>query len=168
MIKKPKSADSHITEPPYCYVDGIAPKFRDRALRIARLDKIGDAFVIEGLASPTPIGLGVAAGEDPFQVTTRGVVFDDLWKSGRDPNFRVVDQEGDGVADEFIYPTVGTMLCNHPDFDLKKACFDAYNRWLQEYCGETPDRIYGLAQASMPTPCRGNPSCEKGRRASKA
>ena len=22
------------------------------------------------------------------------------------------------------------VLCNHPDFDFKKACFDAYNRWL--------------------------------------
>ncbi len=30
-----------------------------------------------------------------------------------------------------IYPSVGMLLCNHPDLDYKKACFDAYNRWLQ-------------------------------------
>src|SRR3546814_5136023 len=41
MIKKPISADSHITEPPHCYVDYIDPKFRDRAPRIQRIDKIG-------------------------------------------------------------------------------------------------------------------------------
>jgi hypothetical protein len=72
MMKKPISADSHITEPQHCYVDYIDPKFRDRAPRMERLDKIGDAFVIEGLASPMPTGPVVAAGKDPLQITARG------------------------------------------------------------------------------------------------
>jgi uncharacterized protein len=151
MIKNPISADSHITEPPHCYVDYIDPKFRDRAPRVERLNKIGDAFVIEGLASPIPIGLVAAAGKDPSRITTHGVAFEDL-RSGWDAKFRVADQERGGVAAELIYPTVGMMLCNHPYFDFKKACFEAYNRWLQEYCGEAPDRLYGLAQVSMRTP----------------
>lgn len=130
MIKKPIFADSHITEPPHCYVDYIDPKFHDRAPRMERLDKIGDAFVIEGLASAIPMGLGAAAGKDPSQITTHGVAFEDLWRSGRDAKFRVADQERDSVAAELIDPTVGMMLCNHPDFDLKKACFETYNRWL--------------------------------------
>lgn len=25
------------------------------------------------------------------------------------------------------------VLCNHKDFDDKKACFDAYNRWIAEF-----------------------------------
>ena len=58
----------------------------------------------------------------------------------------------DGVAGEIIYPTVGMVLCNHSDFDFKKACFEAYNRWLQEYCAVAPDRLYGMAQVSMRTP----------------
>ncbi len=48
------------------------------------------------------------------------------------------DQDKDGVAAEIIYPTVGMLICNHPDFDFKKACFDAYNRWLQGYCARAP------------------------------
>ena len=51
-----------------------------------------------------------------------------------------------------IYPTVGMLMCNHTDFDFKKACFEAYNRWLAEYCAEAPDRLHGLAQVSMRTP----------------
>ncbi|MEW5684806.1 MAG: amidohydrolase family protein [Pseudomonadota bacterium] len=43
------------------------------------------------------------------------------------------------------------LLCNHPDFDFKKACFEAYNRWLAGYCAEAPQRLYGLAQVSMKT-----------------
>src|SRR3546814_10409052 len=66
MIKKPISADSHITEPPHCYVDYIDPKFRDRAPRIQRIDKIGDALIADGMGSPVPMGL-VAAGKSKRQ-----------------------------------------------------------------------------------------------------
>ena len=93
-----------------------------------------------------------AAGKDPKDITTGGVAFEDIWRSGWDANYRVADQERDGVGAEMIYPTVGMLLCNHPDFDFKKACFEAYNRWLAEYCADAPDRLYGLAQVSMRTP----------------
>ena len=151
MIKKPISADSHITEPPHCYVDYIDPKFRGRAPRIQRIDKIGDAFIVDGMGSPVPMGLVAAAGKDPAEITTAGVAFEDLWKSGWDAKFRIADQEKDGIAAEFIYPTVGMVICNHPDFDYKKACFDAYNRWLQQYTAHAPDRLIGIGQTGIRT-----------------
>ena len=48
-----------------------------------------------------------------------------------------------------IYPTVGMVICNHPDFDFKEACFAAYNRWLAEYCGAHPTRLLGCGQLAM-------------------
>jgi uncharacterized protein len=155
MLSKPISADSHITEPPNCYVDFIDPSFRDRAPRIQSLPNVGDAFVIEGMPSPVPLGLLAAAGKDPAKLTTGGVAFDELWRSGWDPKHRAADQDRDGVAAEMIYPTVGMLLCNHPDFDFKHACFEAYNRWLASYCAEAPERLYGLAQVAMRTPQEG-------------
>ncbi|MBV8684054.1 MAG: amidohydrolase family protein [Caulobacteraceae bacterium] len=152
MLKKPISADSHITEPPNCYVDYIEPSFRDRAPVIKELDGVGDAFVVEGMATPVPLGLLAAAGKDPKDITTGNVAFKDLWRSGWDPKFRVADQELDGVGAEIIYPTVGMLICNHSDYDFKKACFEAYNRWLSDYCSEAPDRLFGMAQVSMRTP----------------
>ena len=119
MLRKPISADSHITEPPNCYVDYIEPAFRERAPRIHQLEGVGDAFVIEGMATPVPLGLLAAAGKEPAQITTGGVAFDDLWKSGWNPKYRAADQDKDGVGAEMIYPTVGMLLCNHPDFDFK-------------------------------------------------
>jgi len=59
------------------------------------------------------------------------------------------------VAAEIIYPTVGMMLCNHPDFDYKKACFEAYNRWIAQYCGEYPERLLGCGQTAMRSPEEG-------------
>jgi predicted TIM-barrel fold metal-dependent hydrolase len=152
MLRKPISADSHITEPPNCYVDHIDAKHRDDAPRIQKLESVGDAFVIPGMPSPVPLGLLAAAGKDPKDITTGGVTFDELWRSGWDPKYRLADQDLDGVAAELIYPTVGMLLCNHPDFDYKKACFEAYNRWLAGYCAEAPRRLIGLAQVSMRTP----------------
>jgi len=53
------------------------------------------------------------------------------------------------VAAEILYPTVGMMLCNHPDFDYKHACFEAYNLWIAEYAAAHPDRLFGIGQTAM-------------------
>ncbi|MBV9045567.1 MAG: amidohydrolase, partial [Alphaproteobacteria bacterium] len=116
MLKTPISADSHITEPPNCYIDYIDPKFRERAPKVATLPKIGDAFLIDGMQANVPLGLVAAAGKEPSKITTDGVKFEELWRSGWDPKYRVADQEKDGVGAEIIYPTVGMLICNHADF----------------------------------------------------
>ncbi len=108
MFKTPISADSHITEPPNCYVDFIDAKYRDRAPKMTRHDRLGDIFVIDGLDQPVPMGLVAAAGKDPSTITTDGVLFKDLWRSGWDAKYRVADQDKDGIGAEIIYPTVGT------------------------------------------------------------
>ena len=54
MTKTPISADSHITEPPNCYIDYIDPSYRNRAPYIKH-DRInGDVFVIEGFKKIFP------------------------------------------------------------------------------------------------------------------
>jgi hypothetical protein len=131
MVKRPISADSHITEPPNCYSDYIEPGYREKAPQIAHHEKYGDIYVIDGLDQPIPMGLVAAAGRDPKELRVGGAKFEELHRSGWDAKYRIADQDRDGVAAEIIYPTVGMMLCNHPDFAYKKACFDAYNRWLQ-------------------------------------
>ena len=141
------SADSHITEPPNMYVDFIDPAYRERAPRVGLdADKSGEAFFVEGFARPIALGLLAAAGKDPRELKVTGEKFSDLHRSGWDPQYRVADQERDGIQAEFLYPTVGMMLCNHPDSDFKNACGWAYNRWLETYVGAAPDRLYGLGQ----------------------
>lgn len=149
MLKPIISADSHITEPPGTYVDRIDRKFKDSAPRIVRDPKRGDLFTIKDLARPIPMGLVAAAGKDAKELAAFGVKFEDMHRGGWDPDARMAEQERDGVAAEIIYPTVGMMLCNHPDFDYKKACFDAYNLWVAEYCSAHPDRLIGCGQTAM-------------------
>ena len=149
MTKIPISADSHITEPPNCYIDHIDPSYRDRAPYITNDERYGDIYVIEGMEKTIPIGLVAAAGKDPKSMRWSGGVFDELHRSGWDPKYRLADQDIDGVGAEILYPSVGMVLCNHPDFDYKRACMSAYNRWLQGYCSEAPDRLYGMAQVTL-------------------
>jgi len=146
------SADSHITEPPNTYVDHIDSKWKDRAPRLQDMGEAGDMFVIDGMSKPVPMGLVAAAGKPPEEIRVMGSRFEDLHRGGWDPEARIADQDRDGVAAEVIYPTVGMVLCNHSDFDYKQACFEAYNRWIAEYCGAHPQRLLGCGQTAMRTP----------------
>lgn len=149
------SADSHITEAPGTYLDNIDPAYRDRAPRIVNTETHGDVFVIDGMAKPVPLGLVAAAGKPAEEIRVTGSRFEDLHRGGWDPEARMSDQDRDGVAAEIIYPSVGMQLCNHPDADYKKACFDAYNRWIAAYCAAHPDRLLGCGQTAMRSPEEG-------------
>ena len=149
------SADSHITEPPDTYREFIDAKYRDTAPRMTHIEGAGDAFVIEGMKKPIFMGLVAAAGKPAEEIRVVGVRFEDLHRGGWDPVARLADQQRDGVAAEVIYPTVGMVLCNHRDLDYKKACFDAYNRWLAGYCSSSPKRLLGMGQTAMRTPEEG-------------
>jgi len=145
------SADSHIVEAHDTYRAYIEPRYRDRAPHIARDANDNDIYVIPGMTDEIPLGLVAGAGvsAEDLKLRRKGTRFEDIHKSGSDPSYRVADQERDGVAGEVLYASVGMVLCNHPDFEYKDACFTAYNRWLAEYCAGAPDRLFGLAQTAV-------------------
>jgi len=150
------SADSHVMEPAGTYRDFIDAAYRDRAPRLVHDASMGATMVIDpGSAHqsfvPYPIiaGAGVAWDELSLQA---GTAFEDLHRGGWDPEARLADQDRDGVSAEVIYPSTGMLLCNHPDLAYKHACFQAYNRWIAQYCATATDRLIGLGQTAMRTP----------------
>lgn len=148
---RPISSDSHVTEPPSCYQDRIDPKFRATAPRLAADPVRGDLYVIEGLPDAIPIGMIAAAGADPTAIKLDGR-FEDMHRGGWDGKARLADMDRDGVAAEICYPTVGMVLCNHPDPDYKNACFRAYNGWLQEFVADGKGRLFGIGQTAARSP----------------
>ena len=145
------SADSHIVEAHDTYRGFIDSKYRADAPHIERDAKGNDVYVIPGMTDIIPLGLVAGAGVPSKDLASRheGSKFEDLHRSGWDPTYRIEDQDRDGIAGEVLYASVGMVLCNHPDFEYKDACFHAYNRWLQEYCGGAPSRLFGLAQTAV-------------------
>lgn len=144
------SANSHVTEPPHCYTDYIDPAFRDRAPRVAEGDDGGDGFVIEGMPGSIPMGIVAAAGKDPRDIKKGETKFADLHRGGWDGKARLAEQDQDGVIAEIVYPSVGMVICNHPDADFKQACMWAYNRWMaDEFMAAAPDRLFGMGQTAV-------------------
>ncbi len=156
IVNKPIiSADSHVCEPPSIFAERIDRRFRDRAPKLVHDEKRGDIIVVDGSKRPIPLALISAAGKAPEELSATGAVFENLHKGGWEPHARLADQDADGVAAEVIYPSVGMEICGVPDLDYKKACMDAYNLWLAEFCAAAPERLIGLGQTAMRTPQEG-------------
>ena len=144
------SADSHITEPGDCYVDRIDPKFRDRAPIAVTDETMGATMLIDNGRSRLPYGMVAAAGRPMDKIHPHIFVpWEELHPGGWDPAERLKEQDRDGVFAEVIYPSVGMIICNHPDADYKKACFDAYNLWIAEFQSTNPARLVGLGQTTL-------------------
>ncbi len=127
------SADSHINEPADLWTSRVPAKFRDRVPRVERFEE-GDAWVIEGVDGPMPIGLNACAGQDP-RLRQNWVRFDEIRSGGWDPAARVREIEVAGVDAEVLYPSpriYQSVAANEePDFHL--ALVQAYNDWIDEY-----------------------------------
>ncbi len=145
------SADSHVVEPPNCYIDFIDQKFRDRAPRVVTQPDGSDAFHIDGMKKDVGLGLMDGAG---FTVKdrnrrVRAMKAHEVRPGGWSGKARAEYMDRDGIAGEVIYASVGMALCLHRDAEYKNACMQAYNRWLQSFCAELPDRLFGLAQTAV-------------------
>ena len=161
MPKPIVSADSHVAEPPNCYVDHIDPKFRDRAPRIVHDERLGDIFDVEGSTMPLPMGLICAAGKAPEDIRARGVRFEEVHRGGWDPHARLADQQRDGIRAEVLYPSVGMEICNIPDHALKQACMEAYNRWLVECALPQDPRVKAMLYLPFNTPAAAEKMVER-------
>ena len=149
------SADSHVTEHPDTYRNHVAAADREDAPHVVRSDDGGDHYVIPGLkGARVPVGLIAAAGKPPGEISISGR-FEDWLPGGYDPTVRLADQDRDGVHAEVLYPTIGMILCNHPDLAYKRLHMQAFNHWMAEYCAGQPDRLLGVGQTAMRTPAEG-------------
>jgi predicted TIM-barrel fold metal-dependent hydrolase len=107
-------------------------------------------MLIDNGRSRVPYGMVAAAGRPAETIHPHAYVgWDELHPGGWDPKARLTEQDRDGVVAEVLYPSIGMLLCNHPDADYKKACFDAYNVWITEFQSAAPQRLVGLGQTAL-------------------
>lgn len=149
-MKKLISADSHISEVEDCFKQ-IDTKFEERRPRQFYDEKRGAVLQISDLGIKVPMGIICTAGRDPKDFA-KPVKWEELHPAGYDPKARLKIQDEEGVVAEVLYPSLGMVLCNHPDMEFKTACFAAYNRWLAQFCAENPQRLIGMPMISMRTP----------------
>jgi predicted TIM-barrel fold metal-dependent hydrolase len=107
------------------------------------------AIFLEDLPPPYPDGPFAQGAEAAPLQPMATFTFADIPAGGWRAAPRLEAQDRDGVIGEVLYPTLGMVLCNHPDSDYQNACFHAYNRWLQELVGEAPTRLFGVGQTAL-------------------
>jgi predicted TIM-barrel fold metal-dependent hydrolase len=144
------SADSHISETEDCFRQ-IDPAFEDKRPRAVFDEQRGALLEIADLGIKVPMGIICTAGRAPERFADP-VDWDELHPAGHQPEARLAIQDEEGIAAEVLYPSLGMVLCNHPDINYKKACFDAYNRWLGEFCDTDTNRLIGMPIVSMRSP----------------
>ena len=117
------SADSHVTEPAEAYRD-IDPKFRDRAPELSAPAGEGATIVVdpggpgEAYCPVRPHRRRGPHADRPCRTAGR---WDELHPGGYDAAARIEEQTADGFAAEVIFPSVGMVLCGHPERGLQKG-----------------------------------------------
>ena len=144
------SSDSHVVEPPDVWINGIEPKYRDRAPQVVH-DETGDFWYIDGkqVLSAT---IGGSRSGDRFEgkLTVQSAFLDDVRPGGYIPEEQIKDMDFEGVHAGILYPTFGLGLyrCVH-DSEFLTAIFRAYNDWLAEFCNPFLARLRGIAMINL-------------------
>jgi uncharacterized protein len=147
------SADSHVVETEDCYAE-IDPRFASRRPRASDDPERGAILVVPGMDFTIPAGALSRAGVR-YEDWSKPQPWSRIHPAANDPKARLAIQDEENVAGEVIYPSAGMVLCLHEDVAYRKACFEAYNRWLAGFCAADPKRLIGIGMAAIPSPEEG-------------
>jgi predicted TIM-barrel fold metal-dependent hydrolase len=152
-------ADGHILEPPDLWERYLEPKYRDRALRIVRDENGLEELTIGGARSHMsrkgfPATLG-AMGAPDFAAMARDpdrTYMSEAPFGSMDPNERLTVLDSEGIDAVVLYTTIGLLWeAELEDSELSQAYTRAYNRWICEFCADSP-RLVPTAHLSLSDP----------------
>jgi predicted TIM-barrel fold metal-dependent hydrolase len=95
---------------------------------------------------------GLKDGGTPWDVRWQGPPFPDE-RVSFDPHARVRDMDLEGVDVNMILPSGGLpAFCSLDDVALEVAMYEAYHRFMRDYCAPFPDRLTGVLLVSPRDP----------------
>lgn len=136
-------ADGHVVEPPDMWEKYLEAKYKSRAPRMIR-DTDGEyRLLLEGELQPKPRGRSI--GFNWRGLSPDWPMSPEQLQRGQDPQQRLADMDLEGIDVSVGFPTFGLALGSIEDVDFARACHEAYNNWLSDYCSVRPDRLKGAA-----------------------
>lgn len=138
-------ADAHVNPPATFWDDYLPAAFKDRGPKIedGAPGEAHDWVVFEGSRKPLNLmSSTVAQGRDFKPVGRKSDVQAGSWE----PAARLQDMSKDGVGRAVLF---GGGPLGALDNDLYIASFDAYNRWLADFCAYDSKRLVGVAYLPM-------------------
>ena len=102
----------------------------------------------ERVASSSAATRGPKDGGTPWDVRWQGPPFPSE-RVSFDPHARVKDMDIEGVDANMILPSGGVpAFCGLKDVALELAMYEAYHRFLEDYCAPYPDRLTSVILVS--------------------
>lgn len=146
-------ADSHVLEPPDLWSRYVEPRFRERAVRVARTDAGNDVLLVDGKPArlTTPEMLGDFGGmgrtlEEQATAALSGRYADHAPPAATDPQARIARLDAEGVAATVLYPSLGLQWpAETADVAYVHANLVAYDRWLEDFCADSHGRLVPVA-----------------------
>ncbi len=131
-------ADAHCDAPYEMWADYLSPEFRDQAPRIEHGEE-HDWIVFEGNRRPVMLISNQAGREGKdFKMVGRRAEMRPVWK----PEIRLADMDQDGMDAAIMF---GGGPLPTAKSDLYIASFEAYNRWLWDWCAADRKRLIPVA-----------------------
>ena len=97
---------------------------------------------------PTAAARGAKDGGTPWDVRWQGPPFPSE-RVSFDPHARVRDMDTEGIDVNMVLPSGGVpAFCALDDVKLELAMYEAYHRFLHDYCAPYPDRLTSVILAS--------------------
>jgi len=139
-------ADCHVIPPPDFWREYLPERFKELAPRIEAGGPGEDAdyVVFEGKRKKYH-SLTAAGGKRPEDIKKHGKVNDAL-AGGWMPYERLKDMDKEQIDAAVLFGG-GPLGTGNPELYL--ASFEAYNRWLADFCSVAPKRLAGIAYLPM-------------------
>lgn len=135
-------ADAHI-EPPFDMWREYLPA---HLAPLAPVLEEGDEFdmvVFEGSKRPMrQLNNTAGRGVKDFKVNVKFSELRPVWK----PELRLADMDADGIDKAVMFGGGPLGTFNN---ELYVASYEAYNRWVSDYCKAAPDRLHGIGYVPM-------------------
>ena len=159
-VSKVVDADGHIMEPSDLWEKNLEPRYRDRAMRIAKDDAGLEYLEIDRKKSEVLNGgtMGALGGLDEvvekrlLQDFEPGILdWEDCRPAGaKDPRARIEWMDEQGIDISLLYPSLGLNWqteCTDPK--LSAAYCRVYNDYITDFCAPYPDRLTPIASVSL-------------------
>lgn len=136
-------ADSHVNPPQDFWQEYLPKHLRELAPRI-EAGEDADYVVFEGKRRKLNL-IGAQAGREGKNFKMHGKR-SDMRSGGWMPGDRLKDMDTDGIDAIALF---GGGPLGSKDPELYMASFEAYNRWLADFCAYDPKRFAGVAYVPM-------------------
>jgi predicted TIM-barrel fold metal-dependent hydrolase len=133
-------ADAHVNPPPTFWDDYLPARLKDRGprLELGADNESHDWVVFEDARKPL-----VIATASNTKIIGR---YAEMGMSGYEPSVRLADMNADGVDTAVLF---GGGPLGSTDNELFVESFQAYNRWLADFCSHDKKRLVGVAYVPM-------------------